>query len=233
MLVGVGELMSRYRDAPFLSLKTWGSALYLAVNGIAALTALLLLDTFGQTLLTSYDPFQKAMARVLIAGFGAIAFLRSSLFRVRIDQTEVGIGPSAILDILLGVADRDIDRSRALDRADRVPEIMATIPANIACIELPALCLALMQNLSADEQRVLGDQMRLINEDKVLSEVGKTVNAGLLLTRFVGYGVLERAVKSIHERPRGSLGTQEVTQLHLEEIKRDLAIDLNNAGRGT
>src|SRR5437870_1536063 len=93
--VGATELMSRYRDAPFLSVATWGSALYIGVNTLAAVIALFLLDTFGQQLLSSYsNGLQKDAVRIMIAGFGAIAFLRSSLFRIRIDQTDVGIGPS-------------------------------------------------------------------------------------------------------------------------------------------
>jgi hypothetical protein len=222
-LVGATELMSRYRDAPFRSIATWGALIYLGINSIAAMTALFLLDTFGQELIQKYpDSTQRSVARVLIAGFGAIVLLRSSLFRIKVDQSDVSIGPAAILDVLLRVSDRDVDRSRALRRADEIPALMLDITAKIASDELPSLCLALMQNLSPDEQRALGDQVKLINNQEKLSDVSKAVNIGLLLTGFVGTGVLRRAVASIKDRPSPPPLPPSIAA---DEIKRDLATD--------
>jgi hypothetical protein len=50
--VGAGELIARYRDAPFSALGKRASALYLAINAIAAGAALLLMHSTGPSTLT-------------------------------------------------------------------------------------------------------------------------------------------------------------------------------------
>ena len=40
------------------------------------------------------------------AGFGALAVLRSSFMKVRVNETDLSIGPSFVLDILLAATDR-------------------------------------------------------------------------------------------------------------------------------
>lgn len=224
VFVGCIELLSRYRDDPFRSLLSWGAFLYLFVNALAAVSALILIYMFAPD---AFDGFkgdvERRLARILVAGFGAIAILRSSIFRLRIDQSDVAVGPLVVLETLLRVCDRGVDRNRAVDRANRVPKIMLGLPPVLACTELPLLCLALMQNLTTEEQKALGDQIRLIGEDKRLSESGKAVNAGLLLCGFVGFEVLSRAVESIKARPEEQLlpiGQESADALATREASR-------------
>jgi serine/threonine protein kinase len=82
-LVGVGELVARYRDAPVRALRNWSAGLYIALNAVAALAALFLFIKFDWKL--GLKPGPKLTAtRVIIAGFGAMAFLRSAIFIVRV-----------------------------------------------------------------------------------------------------------------------------------------------------
>jgi hypothetical protein len=46
-LVGVGELVSRYRDAPARALASLPAVLYVGLNVVAAVTALALSQLFG------------------------------------------------------------------------------------------------------------------------------------------------------------------------------------------
>ncbi|HEX8664000.1 MAG TPA: hypothetical protein VF744_08230 [Beijerinckiaceae bacterium] len=226
-IVGATELMSRYKDAPLKVFLSWSAWVFLALNMIASATALLLIDVFGAKLFDNLEgDIQKAFGRVLLAGFGAMAFLRSSVFRFRIDQTDVPVGPSVVLDILTRIFDREVDRSRAIDRALRSPAIMKSVPATVACGELPLVCIALMQNLTADEQQSLGKQIALIRDDKVLSDAGKSLIAGLTLTNFVGVKVLDEAVRSILARSgEGSFDAEPNNNEAAGEILRDLHED--------
>lgn len=219
VFVGWTELLSRYRDAPFSAVVTRAGFIYLAINGFAAAAALFLLDTFEQDAFQNYAAgVQRETARVLIAGFGAVVVLRSSLFRVRVDQSDISVGPAAVLDVLLRVADRDVDRTRALMRAGQIPGLISQISSNLAIQELPALCLGLMQNLTPEEQRALSDQVNLIKSGSG-SEEGKAVSIGLLLSGFVGLPVLTGAIDSIKKRPSPPL-----TNI-ADQIKRDLDLD--------
>jgi hypothetical protein len=222
LLVGWTELMSRYRDAPFSAALTRGGLIYLGVNALAAVAALFLLDTFGGDTFQSYEAgLQRDTARAIVAGFGAVVVLRSSLFRVRVDQSDISVGPAAILDVLLRVADRDADRSRAFSRADEIPGLVVELDPKVAREELAPLCLALMQNLSQEEQRALSDQVNLINNRTDLGDVSKAINIGLLLSGFVGVQVLTRAIRSIKDRPPPAAPRAVPT----DDIKRDLALD--------
>lgn len=234
-VVGATELMSRYKDAPLKVFLTWSAWVFLTLNMIASATALTLVDVFGEKAFANLEgETQKAFGRVLLAGFGAMAFLRSAVFRFRIDQTDVPVGPSVLLDILTRIFDREVDRSRAIDRALRSPEIMKSMPAATACGELPLVCIALMQNLTADEQQSLGKQIALIRDDKVLSDAGKSLIAGLTLTNFVGVKVLDEAVKSILTRGGATSAREQARDAEgTGDILRDLREDREAEQAGT
>src|SRR5438477_4604314 len=86
ILIGVGELVSPYRDAPLQALKTPQAALYIAINALAAIGALAALVIFGWTPASSSGPLVTRILRILTAGFGAMAVFRSSLFVVRVGE---------------------------------------------------------------------------------------------------------------------------------------------------
>ena len=75
-IVGAGELIPRYRDAPEDVLRTWPTALYVAINAGASVGALGLMHSNGW-----FD--QSRWVRNLLAGIGAMAFFRTSHFVVR------------------------------------------------------------------------------------------------------------------------------------------------------
>src|SRR5262249_7596913 len=100
-LVGASELVSRYRDAPNAALKTWPAIFYVSINLLASVGAL------GLMVALNWPP-QTRWSRVLVAGVGAMAFFRTSLFIVRVADRDVGIGPSGFLQIFLAAADRAV-----------------------------------------------------------------------------------------------------------------------------
>ena len=95
--LGVGELVSRYRDAPAVALRTWAAGLYVMINVAASLGAYGLARVFGWNinLGDSKNPAAAQWTLVLVCGLSAMALFRSSLFIRRIGDRDIGVGPSA------------------------------------------------------------------------------------------------------------------------------------------
>lgn len=96
VLVGLGELLSRYRDASGRALAKSPSAwFYCILNAAVSMAALSLIVAFGVTFGKTGTALE--WTRVLVAGVSAMAFFRSSLFTVRIGDKDVGVGPVTFL----------------------------------------------------------------------------------------------------------------------------------------
>ena len=192
--VGIGEIVSRYRDAPQRALSTAPALLYILINASAAIAALYFANVFGVA--ASTDPQKTAITRVLLAGFGAMAFFRTSVFTARVGEQDIAIGPVAFLQVVLTATDRAVDRARADDRARAVALAMSGVSFDAAAAALPAFCLALMQNLTADEEKALGEAINSLQSSAMDSET-KSKNLGLLLLNVVGDKVLATAVQDL------------------------------------
>jgi hypothetical protein len=196
-IVGVSELIARYKDNPGRAIRTPPALVYVAINGLASLFALTALVTFGWTADTSATPEAQRLVLILAAGFGAMALFRSSLFVVRVGSTDVGVGPVALLQILLAATDRGVDRKRASDRAEKVVQIMKDLEFAVAYNALPPFAIMLMQNLSAEDKIAMGNQVVGLAEPKGVPEQTKILNLGLMLMNYVGEEVLEDAVRGV------------------------------------
>jgi hypothetical protein len=193
-LVGIAELVARYRDAPTQALETVPAFVYVAVNGVASGAALALVRIFDWDFGQGGDA--KRYIQILVAGFGAIALFRSSLFIVRAGDQDVGVGPSSFLQVMLGAADRAVDRIRARERATSVSDVMTNVSFAKAHIALPTFCLALMQNVSADDQADLGRDIEALR-GSAADDRAKVLALGLALMNVVGPTVLKSAVESL------------------------------------
>lgn len=196
-LVGVGELVARYRDSPGRALLAPSAWLYIAVNAASSAAALGLILAFGWTFGQTGEAAR--WIQVLVAGFGSMALFRSSLFMIRIGDQDVGVGPSSFLQVVLNAADSGVDRSRAEYRADLTGNVMINVDYEKAKAALPAYCLMLMQNLSPDLQRDLVTDLNAI-ESTEMDSVVKSLNLGLRLMNMVGPHVLQQAVQSLGDR---------------------------------
>lgn len=215
--IGTSELVSRYRDAPFRALLTRPALLYIVLNALASVGALALirqmrwLDDVG-----GGDASSKLVIQAMVAGLGAMALFRSSLFMVRVGSTDVGVGPAGFLQVLLSAADRACDRTRAGPRAKAVGEIMQGISFSKAKQALPTLCFNLMQNVSAEEQRTFGIAVKEL-EAAEMDEVFKSNNLGLALMNVVGEDLLRQAVgilkSEITAQPRAVIQSLVTLQL--------------------
>jgi hypothetical protein len=199
-LIGFTELISRYRDAPFKIARSWQALIYIFLNLVASLLALWLMRTFEITLGFDGEPAQIRWVQVMVAGLGAMVVFRSSVFVIRAGDKDVSIGPSSILQVLLDVLDREVDRNRAQQRAEAVrSEILAN---NIQFEEirdaLPIVAFAMMQNLQMEDQDDLLNKISRLSESTVSSSA-KAVALGLALMNYLGEDVLRGALKLVKE----------------------------------
>lgn len=198
-LVGVADIIGRYRDAPWRSLLNWSAALYLGINIAASLFALVLIHAFGWDFGLSGDAAE--WMQVLVAGVGAVSFLRSSFYSVRIGDEDVQVGPGNLLKVILDAADRDVDRARAAERALTVNRIMRNVSFTKAQQALPAFCFALVQNLSPEDQQASAAELAALANASMPDEVRARL-LGLALINVVGEGVLLEAVSALGDEIR-------------------------------
>ena len=207
-LFGVGELVSRYRDAPAGALKNLSALLYILANGVASLVALLLIWVFGWNFGITQSDEAIRWVRVLVAGFSAMALFRSSFFVARVGNQDIGVGPSAFLQVLLSAADREVDRLQAAARDRVISLVMDRISYVKAKEPLVAYCLGLMQNVSAAEQSSLGLLVTQIGKGDTTTDQTKARLLGLLLLSVVGDEVLRSAVNTLRADIEISPGAQ-------------------------
>jgi hypothetical protein len=188
-VVGASELISRYKDDPAASIKSWPAIFYIAINSAASIGALGLIHANGWFTTSRW-------AQILMAGVSAMAFFRSSLFVVRAGDRDVGVGPSGFLQIFLGAADRAVDRKRAAARSDAVAKVMKDIDFEKAVRALPPFCLALMQNVPPEDQQVLDRVLETLEKSDAEPSV-KALLLGIELINVVGVDVLTTAVSSL------------------------------------
>ena len=205
LLAGIGELFTRYRDAPSVVLGRRAGLTYLAVNGAAGAIALLAVRALdlrtGPAVGSPTD--RERWGLVLLAGFSAMALLRSSLFTLRVGDRDVPIGPAAALKAILDVLDRAVDREQAARRdqfLDTLPAGWAPDPTGIRT--LSGYCLGLMQNVTSDEQKALGQQIEQLITNRALSPRHRLRLTCLLLLPVVGADVLRRALARVHQDDR-------------------------------
>jgi hypothetical protein len=195
-LVGIIDIISRYRDEPDNALGTFPSAFYLLVNALASGLTLVSIRAFGWTF--GLSGLQAEWAQVLVAGFGTMALLRTSIWNVQVGDQNVPIGLKNILDTLLGTVDRAVDRKRAQQRAEAVTRTMKDVDFEKAAQALPSYCFGLMQNLAVDEQEKFARKVNLLSAAPMHNRV-KALLLGLSLMNLVGEKVLETAVKNLGE----------------------------------
>ena len=136
--------------------------------------------------------------QVLVAGLGAIALFRTSLFTVRAGDKDIGVGPATFLQIFRDAADRAVDRLRAQARSRLVGELMAGIDYGKASTGLTPYCVELMQNVPDDETQKALKAVELLNGEPIDDAIKARI-LGLHLMNLVGPDVLTAAVEALRD----------------------------------
>jgi hypothetical protein len=196
-LVGVTELVQRYREDPLAVLRTPSALLYIVINALASAFALFVVT---HTPTPEAPLVADAVTQVVLAGIGGMAILRSALFRARVGDQDVAVGPAVIIDVLLAAADRDADRRMALMRIAFSIPTMRDIDFNMSFAGLKRISLGLMQNLTATERQLIEERLEDLKDDAELDDRDKAVLLALVLSTFVGRKVIEDVVAANRHR---------------------------------
>jgi hypothetical protein len=199
-LVGGGELVSRYRDAPAGALSTTPALLYILINVAASTSALFLIHVFNWHFGVTSGDAPVRWTQVGIAGTGAMALFRSSLFTVHVGDRDIAVGPISFLQVFRDAADREVDRFRAKARSESVANLMENIDYRRAFEGLPTYCLALMQNVADEDQKKMLQALALLDSDQTIDTAIKVRILGLQLMNVVGPNVLIAAVESLRKQ---------------------------------
>jgi len=155
-IVGLSEILSRYRDEPLLAAGHLSGSMYVCLNGVISLLAFVVLRTYSQQIFPALkdDYFLTAV----VSGFGAMAVFRSKFFTFHsADGKDYPIGPAIVLDTILKTIDSKIDRRRATERQEQVFESMSNCHdfENVANYFLASL--SSFQNLSQEDKAEVRD----------------------------------------------------------------------------
>ena len=199
--VGAAELVSRHSDHRWGALKTGPSAAYLALNGVLSLSALLVIHYARPAWLgysgTGDDP-PNLLWVVLPAGFGAAAFFRSAIFKLKTNDGDMAVGPAIIFDVFLNSIDESVDRIIGVQRVREVSEIMKDVDFDKACKSLPTLSFSTLRRLSDDAQRQFAFQVdQLIKNQAGLNEKAKTLSLALSIMNLTGKPILTECVSQL------------------------------------
>jgi hypothetical protein len=219
-LVGLAELVGRYRDAPLTAVTTPAGLTYMLLHAAAAAVVYQLLHS-SNMVADEHTP-NRAIREVMTAAFGTVAFLRSSFFTVRLDGKDVGLGPSLLWQTLLDATDRAVDRARAAPRSAFIREVMIGIDFERAAAALPEFCFHLMQNISAEERKALATQVAELRA-AAMDPLAKSYNLGLNLLNIVGGRVLFEAVAALGTQIKGpaSASIDVIARLRHVDFARD------------
>jgi len=160
--------------------------------------------------------------QALVASFGSMAFFRSSLFSMKVGETDVAVGPAIFFQVLLFATDRACDRERAEPRSALASRIMQGVSFELARDALPSFCFELMQNIPASEQQQFRLVVDALASSTKMRDSVKVLNLGLMLMNVVGQQVLEAAVRTLGEKIQGpaKLELEAFTALQKADFKK-------------
>jgi len=206
-LVGLGELLSRYRDAARRMLFSPPAVLYMAINAAASGAALGLLSAFEVSFGLPDKSRGLPLLLVIVSGLGAMALFRSSFFVVRVADQDVSVGPGSFLQLVLSATDRAVDRIQGAGRGKIAGELTRGISFTKAYQVLPVSCLNLVQGVPAAEQEALSQDIQKLLVNTEIPDSAKAYNLGLLLIQMVGDDVLRTAIQGLGETIRVGAGS--------------------------
>jgi hypothetical protein len=181
--VGASEIVSRYRDEPMQALATSPAAIYMLMNAAVSAFTYGLLTTYAEAVIPALadDPLMRS----IVAGFGAMAILRTKFFTLRTEGgEEVAIGPDAAVTAFLNAADRGIDRIRASRRLALVSQEAEKTLRPDAGGDFFLISLAAFQNLESEDKAKIA---------KIIDDMKSAPFSPDLKLRAIAYGLLNVA----------------------------------------
>jgi hypothetical protein len=198
-LVGGAELVACYRDRPGQAVLSPSGLMYVFVNAVAALIALVAIETarFQFGLPDDAPAVSLYVVQVVTAGLGSAALFRTSFTLVQ--DRGISMGPISLLHGVLKIVDGAMARKRALSRlSGNELEGLSFVRdhaalAQLACHALPTFDLA--------EAQRLGELAADLRSRADLTDADKLDCFGLELSWLVGDRALAKAADRLRARP--------------------------------
>lgn len=124
VLLAAAELFSKFRDEPFLLVKSLSAWAYIVLNILIALCTLYLLT---RTDILGISETRDLVKAAFISGLGSAVLMRSKFLKINAGGKENAIGPEIIINVFMETLESRIDRERALSRKTLVEKCMADI----------------------------------------------------------------------------------------------------------
>lgn len=143
---------------------------------------------------------QLVGGKVLLSGLSAMFILRSSFFNYhdKDSNKSINVGLSTILQIFLDAAERSFDQDQSLNNLIEITKVMKDVDFSKAEKDLTVICLNLMLNVGAEEQKKLAESIKNLAEPKsVQHELTKSVALGITLARITGVRLLKQAIDTL------------------------------------
>lgn len=200
-IVAAIELVTRYRDDIGRAIMTAPALFYIALNGLAGLgTAWAMMNLYPAVVSTDgaagQVPSQALLA--VTAGFGSMAVLRAGIMKVKIGQgEEVSVGPGFIIERLLAVVDRLVDRQMASYRGGVADALAQQVEFDAHATALVTECLTRLSNISAEEGQQLTTFANALTGRTDINARQKARSLLMQLLAVVGEKVLRESVQSV------------------------------------
>lgn len=193
MVTGASELLSRYRKL-HLIFRTAPGWVYMMINGLMSILMLYILIHSGVQ-------SDKHYINILVAGFSAMALLRSSFFIYKNKETgeEISIGLSIVIQVFLDWADRTFDQNQTITELDDIARIMDKLDYKLASSEMVPLAINFMENLSDVEKKRLSEYVKELDNSQI-SNQAKSLNLGKAIARLTGHEVLQSLKNKLGNR---------------------------------
>lgn len=193
-LFGFTEILQRYPGAKY-NFKVFMSYIYIFLNGIAAIAALLVIK-YIQTpdAVTEFNSFE--IVNILIAGLAGMMILRSSVFSIKHNDETIEVGLATLFQVFLNVVEKRMKNKAAALRLETIEKIMADVNFDTAKQELPLLCTSFIDNFT-DE-----DITKLINKVEEISNLNienrnKSLQLGRFIASYCDEEILEEAIRKL------------------------------------
>jgi hypothetical protein len=197
-LVGLSEILSRYRDEPIRASTTVFGAAYLFLNGIISFLAFAVLCRYPAQVFPSIQ--KDLFLTSVVAGFGAMTVFRSKLFTFRSpDGKEYPIGPAIVLDTILKMIDSKIDRRRATERQAKVFQSMQRLNDFADTANYIEASLGSFQNLSQDDKAQIKAVIDQYRQVPAWPDTLKSLGLGFAFLNIAGEENFDQVISNLNQ----------------------------------
>lgn len=185
-MVGASEIISRYRDEPYRATFSPPGRIYMLLNGLISLAAYVLLVKYRASILPALGT--DNLLTSVVAGFGAMMFMRSKLFNFRTEGGEnFSVGPDAVLSTFLSSVNRRVDRFLSAIRQEMVYQEAVTILKPQNAPKFLEIYLTAYQNIPAEEKKEMADDIKAVLDRTDLDDQLKLMAISFGFMNIGGY----------------------------------------------